>query len=257
MVASMHPPKPVFRAAARNRRRPAAPWLIALLAATALAGEAAAQVPGQPQRYNVVELQAEAQREVANDLLVAQLYVEDTHANPAQLASSINRSLAEALKIAREFPAVKVRTGNNQTSPVYAARSNQFQGWRGRADVRLETRDFAAGSTLIGKLQAGMQLGGMSFSVSPEARRAAENELVSEAIAAFRARAEVAQKALGGRAYKVQRINLATGYSGPPPRVMMMQARGAGSADASVAAPPAEGGASSLSVTASGVIEVE
>lgn len=257
MVASMHPPKPAFCAAVRDCHLLVAIWLFALLAGSALAGEAAAQAPVLPQRYNVVELQAEAQREVANDLLVAQMYVEDTNANPAQLATSINRSLAEALKIAREFTTVKVRTGNNQTTPVYAARSNQFQGWRGRAEVRLETRDFAAGSALIGKLQASMQLGGISFSVSPEARRTAENELVTEAIAAFRARAEVAQKALGGRAYKVQRVSLTTGYSGPPPRVMMMQARGAGVADASVAPPPAEGGASTLAVTASGAIEVD
>ena len=257
MVIAMHPPQLNRHAAVVRRHLAVAICFAAALGGLAPARDAAAQAQVLPQRYNVVELQAEAQREVANDLLVAQLYVEDTNANPAQLATSINRSLTEALKIAREFPAVKVRSGNNQTTPVYAARSNQFQGWRGRAEVRLETRDFAAGSALIGKLQGSMQLGGISFSVSPEARRAAENELVTEAIAAFRARAEVVQKALGGRAYKVQRVNLATGYSGPPPRVMLMQARGAAIADASVAPPPAEGGASTLSVTANGVIEVD
>ncbi len=208
-----------------------------------------------PLRYNVVELQAEAQREVQNDLMVAQMFVEETNANPALLAAAINRTVAEALKIAREFASVKVRTGNNQTTPVYAPRSNQLQGWRARAELRLETRDFAAGSGLIGKLQAAMQLGGVSFSVSPEARRVAENELIAEAIAAFRGRAEIAQKALGGRAFKVQRINVGSGFAGPPPR-LMMQARAATDAAAQVA-PPVEGGASTLSVNVSGAVEVE
>ena len=229
--------------------------VVTLLACAAALGAAPLWAQIAPQRYNVVELQAEAQREVPNDLMVAQLFVEETNANPAVLAAAINRSVAEALKIAREFASVKVHTGNNQTSPVYAPRSNQLQGWRARAELRLETRDFAAGSALIGKLQATMQLGGVSFSVSPEARKAVENELIAEAIAAFRGRAEIAQKALGGRAFKVQRINLGSGLSGPPPR-LMMQARGMADA-AAAAAPPAEGGASTLSVNVSGAVEVE
>jgi len=237
--------------------RPILGRVVTLLACAAVLGAAPLWAQTAPQRYNVVELQAEAQREVPNDLMVALLFVEETNANPAVLAAAINRSVAEALKIAREFASVKVRTGNNQTSPVYAPRSNQLQGWRARAELRLESRDFAAGSALIGKLQASMQLGGVSFSVSPEARKAVENELIAEAIAAFRGRAEIAQKALGGRSFKVQRINLGSGLAGPPPR-LMMQARGAADAAVSAAAaPPAEGGASTLSVNVSGAVEVE
>ena len=124
----------------------------AAILAAMLCAAAVAQAPLAPLRYNVVELQADAQREVPNDLMIAQLYVEQGDSNPAQLASALNRIVADALKISREYPAVKVRTGNNQTYPVYAPRTNQLQSWRGRAELRLETRDFAAGSTLIGKL---------------------------------------------------------------------------------------------------------
>ena len=49
------------------------------------AAVAAASAQGQPLRYNVVELQAEASREVANDLMVASMVIEDTNANPAAL----------------------------------------------------------------------------------------------------------------------------------------------------------------------------
>ena len=207
-------------------------------------------------RYNLVELQADAQREVPNDLLAATLFVEETNPNPAALAATLNRVMAEALKVARDFPQVKARSGNNATYPVYAPRTTQLQGWRGRAEMRLETRDFASGSALIGKLQAAMQLAGVGFSVSPEARKAAENELIAEAIAAFRGRAEIVQKAMAGKGFRIERLNVSMGQnSPPPPRIMMAAARA--QSDAAMAAPPVEAGASIVTVTVGGAVEVQ
>ncbi len=203
-------------------------------------------------RYNTVELQAEAQREVQNDLLNASLYVELNDPGPAALANAINKRINDALRVAKDTKGVTVRSGGNQTYPVYA-KDNVLQGWRGRAEIRIESRDFEAASGLIGKLQAGMQLGNMTFSVSPEARRAAENELIAEAIAAFKARAEIVKAALAGRGYKLQHLNVANRYSTPPPRPLM--ARMAVSAQ-EVTAPNLEAGVSLVTVTAIGAIEV-
>ena len=88
--------------------------------------------PVQP-RYNTVELQADAQREVQNDLLNASVFNELNDENPAVLANAINRSVNEALRIAKEFKTVRVRSGGNQTTPVYT-KGNVLQGWRGRAE---------------------------------------------------------------------------------------------------------------------------
>ena len=222
-----------------------------MLAACCLLAAASAVALDAP-RYNNIELQAEAQREVQNDLLNATLFIELNDASPAALANAVNKSVNDALRIARDYKSVRVRSGNNQTMPVYA-KGNVLQGWRGRAEIRLESRDFEAASALIGKLQAGMQLGGLNFSVSPEARRSAENELIAEAITAFKARAEIIKTALGGRGYKLQRLNVAQGYNGPQPR-LAMAAHGAMSAD--VAAPNLEAGVSMLTVNANGAIEV-
>lgn len=204
-------------------------------------------------RYNVVELQAEAQRELANDTLTANLYVELNDANPVALATAVNKVSNEALRVAKEFDGVRVRSGNNQTYPVYA-KGNVLQGWRTRAEIRLESKDFAAASRLIGKLQASMQLGNTAFSVSPEARRKAENELIAEAIVAFKARAEIVRGALAGRSYKIQRLNANNGYSAPPPRFALARAMAAGAPE--VAAPALEGGVSMITVTVGGAIEV-
>jgi predicted secreted protein len=148
---------------------------------------------------------------------------------------------------------VRVRSGNNQSYPVYA-KGNVLQGWRGRAEIRIESKDFGAASALIGKLQAGMQLGSLNFSVSPDARRQTENELIAEAINAFKARAEIVRGALAGRGYKILRLNVNSGSNAPVSRVAMARALAAGAPE--VAAPNLEGGVSLVTVTVSGAIEV-
>ena len=225
-------------------------WLY-LAASLALAGTALAADPAP--RYNTIEPQADAQREVANDTLSASLFVELNDANPAALANAINKAANEALRVARDYKSVRVRSGNNQTYPVYA-KGNVLQGWRGRAEIRIESRDFEAASGLIGKLQAGMQLGSLSFSVSPEARRQTENELIAEAIGAFKARAEIVRGVLAGRGYKILRLNVNSGSSAPPPRFAMARALATGAPE--VAAPNLEGGVSLVTVTLGGAIEV-
>lgn len=226
-----------------------------LLLLALLATGAQAQAPqASPDRYNTVELQAEAQREVANDTLTATLYVEATDASAAQVAGTLNRTLNDALRLAAEAKAVRARSGNNQTYPVYD-RAQRLTGWRGRAEIRLESRDFQAMAALIGRLQSMLQLGAMQFSISAEARKAVENELVTEAIAAFRARADIVRQALGGKSYRLRRLAINTGGFVPPRPIL---ARALASAQvAEVATPQFEGGMSQVTVTASGTVEIE
>ncbi|MBI3042222.1 MAG: SIMPL domain-containing protein [Betaproteobacteria bacterium] len=225
-------------------------WLC-LVASLSFAAAAPAAEPAQF-RYNTVEFQAEVLREVPNDLLNATLYVEWNDANPAAVANAVNKSVNDALRVARDYKSVRARSGNNQTYPVYS-RANELQGWRGRAEIRIESRDFEAAAGLIARLQSGMRLGNLSFSVSPETRRAVESELITEAIAAFKARAEIVQAALAGRGYKLQRLNVASGHHAPQPRLAMARATAPAQ---EVTAPNLEAGVSQITVTASGAIEV-
>src|SRR5688572_15139316 len=82
---------------------------------------------------NLVSAQAQASREVDNDQLVAGL------------------AEAAALQLARDFPAVKLRSGNYQTYPRY--REQRIDTWQGSQELRLERADFAAAARLIGTLQ--------------------------------------------------------------------------------------------------------
>lgn len=223
------------------------------LACALLAAQVQAQAV-EAARYNQVELQAEASREVQNDLMHASLYAEVSDPSAARVADQLNRISAAALKAAGEVAAVKARSGANHTYPVND-RAGKLTGWRGRSEIRLESRDNRAMAALIGTLQATMQLGGVSFSVSPELRRKVEDELIDEAVAAFKARADIAAKAIGGRSYRIRRIALATGGTQPSPRPMAARAMSLQAAE--VAAPVFEAGTSVVNVVASGTVEVE
>jgi len=225
-------------------------WLFLL--ASLLCIPAASAAEPAPPRYNTIALQADAQREVQNDLLDATLYVEVNDSTPAGVANAVNKSVNDALRVAKEHKGVRVRSGNNQTYPVYS-KANQLQGWRGRGEIRVESKDFEAASGLIGKLQSGMQLGRIQFTVSPESRRAAENELITEAIAAFKSRAEIVKTALGGRGYKLQNLNVSSGHNVPQPRLAI--ARAAPTAQ-EMTPPSLEAGISVITVNANGTIEI-
>ena len=93
--------------------------------------------------YNRVVFQNEASREVNNDLLVARMSIEINDKQPARIAQKINTTLNAALKTASEFTSVKASTGDQNTEAIYG-KKNMFIGYRGHAEIRLESRDFEA-----------------------------------------------------------------------------------------------------------------
>jgi predicted secreted protein len=199
--------------------------------------------------YNVVSFQARASREVANDQLVAVLAVEMQGVDPAALGEAVNRRMSEALKVAAAFPTVKLRSGSYQTFPRY--RENQrIDSWQVSQELRLESADFAAATKLIGKLQGSMVVRSMSVRLSSQARRAAEDELIAEALAAFRERADLVREAMKAQGYRIRSIDI--GSEGQPPPQPMFAMR----AEAARAPVAVEAGVSQVTMTASGRIEL-
>jgi len=222
----------------------------ALLACFFLAAAGNARPAEEPLRYNVVDLQAEAQREIQNDVMTAALYVEQSGENPAQVSNSVNKIANEALRMAGDVKSVKANTAGYQTYPIYG-KNKRLEAWRVRSEIRIESKDFSALSNLIGKLQSTLQLSYLGFTVSPEARRQAENELIAEAISNFRGRADIVKLSLKGREFKIRRMSVNT--SGFHPRPVFSRSAVA----QEVAAPNVEGGTSQVTVNISGTIEVE
>jgi predicted secreted protein len=233
-------------------------WIaVPLLLTVGIAAPVAAQTI--PPTYERVEFVTEVAREIPNDQMNAVLSVELSDKDAGRLAQQIANLMNDAMKKAAAFPSVKATSGNQNTWPVYGeslTSSSRLESWRGRAEIRLESKDFKAASELIARLQDKLQLNSLDFVVSPDARRKMEDALTAEAIAAFRARAEKIRAAWNAKNYRLVYMNLGSA-GGPIPYQPMMRAMKAESADQSVPVQDVAGGETRLVVNVSGSIELQ
>lgn len=213
-------------------------------------------VQAEDNRDNVVNFQVEVSRPLANDTLSATLFVEESDAVPSRLAERVNSVMNGVLTIARNYKTVKVETGSVQTWPIYTDK-NKLTAWRTRAEVNLQSKDFANAQKLIAELQNRLQIENIAFSVSPELRRQQENELMGEAFAAFRERAHFVQLGLNGKAWKVINIHVSNNAYQPPRPMMDMAMRSKTAMAESVTAPELAAGESELRMQVSGSIQVD
>jgi len=201
--------------------------------------------------YDQVALQAQAHRDVAHDLMRVSLYSELQGADPVKLAADTTRILNAATAKARQTPGVNVQSGSRSSAPVYDKDGRRVVAWRERAELRLESTDFAALAALIAALQGEMKLAGQHFLMSTASRKANEDSLIEEAIAAFRARAQLATQALGGKDYRLVSLNLDSAGFRP---IVAQRAVSLMSDDAE--GQQISAGTSEVIITAAGVIEI-
>jgi len=221
-----------------------------VIALCAIAG--IAQANDAPVPMNRVSFQVESSREVTNDWIQAVVGITDEDTDSARLAHRINTEMRKALAVAKASPKVQVKSGGYSTHPIH--QDGKLRRWRASQDLILESADVEAVTALVGKLQADLQLRSIRFSISPERRRAVEDELIADALAAFKARAEIVRENLGAADYELVQVSINT-QGGTQPRRMDMEAR---VMSASRVAPPAlEGGSSRLTVHVNGSVELE
>ncbi|WP_300727025.1 SIMPL domain-containing protein [Pseudomonas sp.] len=206
--------------------------------------------------YNQISLRAEASQEVPRDLMIVTLYTEAQNTDAAKLAAEVTNAMNKAIGQAKQVKDVTLRQGNRNSYPIYDNKTQKITGWRERAELRLESADFAALSKLTGDLMQTLKMGNMQFTVGNEARKTSEDALLKDAVAAFKARAQLATDALGGKGYKIVNLNLnSNGYPQPYMRNVMMMKAASAEMDAAPT-PEVEAGTSEVSMSADGVIEV-
>lgn len=206
-------------------------------------------------RYNQVSLRAEVSKEVPRDLMVVTLYSEAQNSDPGKLAKDITETMNKAMQQARQVKEVKISQGSRNSYPVYSEKGEQISAWRERAEIRLESADFAALSKLTGDMLKTLKMGGMSFSIADATRKKEEDALIKDAVAAFKERAQLTTEALGGSTYKLVSLNLNSGGFVRPP--MRMEAMKAASFASDSVTPDVEAGTSQVTMNADGVIEVQ
>lgn len=199
-----------------------------------------------------VSFQVDVDQEVENDRVNAVLSVHGEEKDPARLADDINTAMQWALDTSKKESVIKVKTGSYQTYPVYS--DKKIVRWRGRQDLLLEASDISRLSKLVGTLQTRLQIQSMQFSVAQETQRAVQDELIKEALTAFKKRADLVANSLGAKGYEIVTVSLHTSGHGRPPPIRMESMRTV--TRAAVEAPAMEAGASRVSVQAACTIQL-
>jgi predicted secreted protein len=212
---------------------------------------ASAQISQQP-FVNVVTFDASATAEVATDTLTITLFTEEQGLDATELAAKVNTRIEQALARAKSESGVEARSGGYQTIPLYD-RANQITGWRIRAELTLESRDFKTVGALAGKLQPALKVSAMAFSLSRAAREKAESTLLTEALDKYQKKAKVIANTLGFPGFTLSQV--AVHSDGPivhpvAYRGMAMTAI----ADGTPPPVPTEGGKNAVTVTVSGSV---
>src|SRR6266446_5103673 len=162
----------------------------ALAIATLIVALPASAAPqDSDQGLTVLHLSESADRSIRRDRLRAQLRVEATGSNAKQVQAEINRRMTSALGKVKAVPGIKPESGGYS---VYEERQQNVPSrWRGSQTLTLLDRDFAELLTLVGTLQNdGLAVSSLVFELSPEAARAVQDELTSEAVKRLGERSE-------------------------------------------------------------------
>lgn len=208
----------------------------------------------EPTGYNQINFQTEVKEEIANDEINASMYKKAQATDAKALATTLNNSINNALKIAKRYPSVTVSTGQQRTYPRYD-KSDKIIGWTGQVNIDLKSTDFAATSQLIADLQQTLVMDNLNFGVSDTKKDALEQKLMADASRAFQQQAKNLTRAWDASGYRVLNVSLSTGNNYPRPMYSSMEMR-ATAADASVPSQNFESGNSTISVTANGTIEL-
>jgi predicted secreted protein len=208
--------------------------------AVALFASAHALAQDAEQRMTVLHLSQTAERSVIRDLLRIELRVEETGPDTRSVQGAINRRMAAALDRARQVQGVRVETGSYNVGEERP--ENGPAHWRGSQSVILTGKDADSILKLAGALQSdGLSTSSLTYDISPETVRGAEEDLTAEALAALDHRAASIAERMHLAVVRFRDVRAGNAETGgrPVPRLAAM----------AMAAPVAEPGEATVRVT--------
>ena len=201
---------------------------------------------------NVVQLSAAGMVQVEQDMLTITLMANKEAPTLAAAQTQLKQALAQA-KAGAQPGQMDVSTGTFSLYPRYG-KDQKVLGWQGRAELRLEGRDFGRITGMAGKIQS-MAVSDVSFGLSREARAKAEGEAQSQAIEQFKARAAELSKAFGFASYGLREVSVSGSGISVVPQGMRM-AREKMASFASDAPVPVQPGREQVSISVSGTVQM-
>ena len=203
---------------------------------------------------NVFTLSASASGEAANDLMRASVVAQDEGEDASQLQSRINASTQWALARLKPFTSINVKTQDYQTYPKYDRKQKNIIGWRASQTLSLETDDVKAAGDAIRKLQERLTVSAIRFEPKSATRQAVEDQLINQALDAFKRRAQLIRSNMGEAGYTLLDIDVQTGFQGGRP---ILRSRDQSvSSSVSIEEPGLQGGTSEITVQVHGRIQL-
>lgn len=208
-------------------------------------------------RMPELSLQASASSVVEQDTVRITLAAEFEAESQTQATTQLSAVLDETVKRTEGAKGIQVQTSGYNVWPNTNDKG-KIQNWRARGEIILESKDFAAASALASKLSDKVAISQISFSLSREARDAAEQKLLGQAADAFLARAKAAAQAFGYSSYRVQHLELSGGGAAVPvPRPMGAMAKSSLSSASGYADAPLEAGQVTVTLSVNGTVALQ
>lgn len=201
-------------------------------------------------QFNIVNLGSEQSRQVENNVMVVVMQAAAQKNSSSEAGNAVNEMMVWADRIISADKEIKHQTTNYQTRPVYNDRA--ITGWEASQQLRLQSANFEALTTMIGALQQQLQIISMRFEVSPEKRKEEIDTLIVEALDAFTKKAELVTRTMKARDYRL--VAISVDENGSP-----VAYRGIVQAEAMAArapAPQVEAGDSKIQVRIAGSIQL-
>lgn len=222
----------------------------------ALAQNALPLAVSLPEGQTVLNIAATERAQIQQDLLIATLRVDQEGSDAKTIQNDINALMKKALDAAKAVPEVKASTGqyyvyqnDPNPRPVEKGQTALPKTWRGSQSMELRSTSADILLKLVGDLQeAGLVVGGLSYTLSPDKADQAKDALMEQALAKVTARAERAAKAMNKASMALIEVNVDTSDNiGQPYMMRAMAMESSGSAK--MATPVAEAGETEITLT--------
>lgn len=223
--------------------------LFPMLSASPASAQMEDPILTMPDGQAILNISATERREVEQDLLVATLSFKSVNKDSSVVQNEINKKMKEAVELAKKEKEIKVNTGSYQVYEQTDPRTKETK-WNGSQSLTLKSKDSEMILTLVGKLQSmGLTSNGLNYMLSPETAVEVQDSLMEAALKQLQDRADRAAKALGKSTAELRDINVqGTDVPYQPMygrgQVMMMA-----KAEMDMAAPVAEAGESTITLT--------
>ena len=212
----------------------------------------------------LVTLSANDQKEVDQDELIASLRLEIEDKESRAVQDKINKAMRTAVDLAKKNKDVSVVTGqyyvysyDPNPNPKNLSIEQRKKGmiWKGSQELNLKSKDSQAILDLVGDIQdQGFVMNGLTYGLSTDLEEAQKDSLLEGALKKIQAKAALISKALGKSGFDLVEVNVDGSYMPSPMPMMHSMAKmemSMGAASDSMAAPVAEPGKTTVSMSVS------